>query len=168
MTGVPVRLIPIDDGDAGVAQTIGIMQRLVNDSLSDTTVIQAARNIVAGSGSRDYDAQAQAIRAWLLDHFTFVRDPFGQETIGTPKFQLDQIASQYYVQGDCDDVAVLAAALGKAVGMPAVFVTLGFDGPSGPFSHVYTALFGRTTWHSMDVTRPLLVPVTTRRAEWTV
>ncbi|MEE8177710.1 MAG: hypothetical protein V3T65_06925 [Acidobacteriota bacterium] len=57
-------------------------------------------------------------------------------------------------QVDCDDAAVLSAALGKAVGLKPRFVVLGFEGPTGPYRHVYTELFDGVAWTEMDVTRP--------------
>ncbi len=56
---------------------------------------------------------------------------------------------------DCDDAAILAAGLGKAVGLLARFVLVGFRSSRAPFSHVWTELRSPTggPWVEMDVTR---------------
>lgn len=95
-------------------------------------------------------------------HWRFVRDPTGIELLHRPERLLDQIAAGGYAIGDCDDAAILGAALGKAVGFSARFVVLGFFGPRGPFSHVYTELWTGTGWRELDITRTPQRPQTTR------
>lgn len=146
-------LLPVRFGDGGAADTVTIMQGMVDRAITDPGVIQEARQLVSQSGSRDHDGQISAIRAFLADHFLFVEDPLGHETIMDPRTQLDTIAQKYYVQGDCDDAATLGAGLGMAVGIPARFVTLGFHGPTGPYEHIYTELLGDSGWLDLDVTK---------------
>lgn len=85
----------------------------------------------------------------------FQPDPWGLETIREVPEMLQDVAVRGALQADCDDVAVLAAALGKAVGMKSRLVVFGFEGPRGPFAHVFTELYvGGGRWADMDVTRP--------------
>jgi transglutaminase-like putative cysteine protease len=72
------------------------------------------------------------------------------------------IAAQGYARGDCDDVAILGAALGKAAGFPARFVLLGFGGPMAPYQHVFTEIGTRQGWMNLDVTRPRHPPIPTK------
>jgi transglutaminase-like putative cysteine protease len=148
----------IAGGDLGALQTISRMRQLVNSSLTDPAVIQTARSVVALCPPRDINCRAQSIREWLSDHFQFENDPRGVELITTPRYLLDRIAARYYAQGDCDDAAILGAALGKAVGLRARFVILGFHRPAAPYSHVFTILRGAGVWHSLDVTKPARGP----------
>lgn len=148
-------------GDYGSQQTLQKMRSLVNASLSVPVVVETANSIAATVPPRDYLALAHAIRAWLQRNFHFVRDPVGVELLRDPVYQIRQWTTNGYISGDCDDAAVLGAALGKANGIGARFVAVGFA-PGGPLLHVYTILTGRRDGGigslgpgvDLDVTRP--------------
>lgn len=152
----------ISSGDYGSRQTLDRMAALVNASLSVPLVIETANGIAATVPPRDYYAIAQAIRAWLTRRFRFVRDPVGVELLRDPEYQLRQWMTNGYITGDCDDAAILGAALGKAVGIGGKFVAVGFR-PGGPLVHVFTVLTGRASGGigslgsgvDLDVTRPV-------------
>lgn len=133
------------------------MRRFAQGGSVDPVVRQLALAITDGIAGRSGEAQAAAIRAWLDQHVQFVRDPDGAELLIRPR----EAVSLLRLHGpplriDCDDVAVLAAALGKAVGLRARFVLVGF-GPRKPqpFRHVWTELSDpvRRYWIGTDVTR---------------
>lgn len=116
-----------------------------------------ATDIVAGLGGTNGVEQANAIRDWLDVHTEFLRDPDGVEMLHGPAWQIQRVWTQGRVLVDCDDVAMLAAALGKAVGLRARFVVVGFDSRNAPFRHVWAELSPRSRqpqWVDMDVTRP--------------
>lgn len=162
-----MKTTPMLGGDAGTAQTVAQMKSLVNQSLTDPVVVETARGLAAQNQPRDTDSQAETIKSYLSEHFMFVRDPNGVELLSTPRFMLDSINNRMYAQGDCDEAAILAAALGKAIGLQARFILLGFSGPTGPMAHVFTLLRGRSGWHNLDVTRPSVgfIPPATRVQE---
>ncbi len=136
-------------------QTLQRMRRLVNVSLADPLVIETARGIVEGAGlqGRDETGKYLAIRDWLDEHLSFLPDPLGVELLSTPRYMLTRIRQAQYVSGDCDDAAILGAALGKAVGLRAKFRALGFVSPRRPFQHVYTLLLVHGRWANLDTTR---------------
>ena len=69
----------------------------------------------------------------------------GQETVQTPEVTISQGA------GDCDDMAVLTAALATAMGYKFRFKTIGKDGPS----HVYTEILDpKKGWTVVDPASP--------------
>jgi transglutaminase-like putative cysteine protease len=156
-----IQTTPLLPGDQGTAQTLAAMRRLVNESLTDLKLRTVALQSVEGCG-RNLECQYRALRRWLVSHWQFVRDPSGIELIHRPERLLDQIRTQGYALGDCDDAAILGAALGKIVGFPARFVVLGFFGPSRPFSHVFTELWVTQSWCELDVTRTPQRPAVTR------
>jgi transglutaminase-like putative cysteine protease len=149
----PITLAWLPPGTPGSLATLQHMKALVNQGLADPVVIERARLVVRGEPPRDYDAHVFAIRLYLKEHVQFVSDPLGQETLATPRYLLDMIARHYVVQGDCDDAAILAATLAKAIGLRARFVILGFNTPGAPFTHVFTIVQGRTRWWNLDTTR---------------
>lgn len=156
--------VPLLPGDRGTIQTLDVMRRFVNEALTEPVVRNRAVQLTLGCG-QNLECQWAALRQWMAAHWRFVRDPSGVELVHRPERLLDQIGTGGYAIGDCDDAAVLGAALGKAVGFSAQFVVLGFLGSRGPFSHVYAELLTGTGWRELDITRTPRRPRTTRRKE---
>lgn len=151
-TSVTLEAMP--DGDVGTQEAVKRMAQYVNDARANPLVRLTAVAIVRDCGGRNADCQARAIRQYLDDHLSFIRDPAGLELFHTPEWQLLQIAKKAYIAVDCDDVAILGAALGKAIGLRARFVVIGFQGLRGPFSHIWAELLGdRGQWRELDITR---------------
>lgn len=153
----------IPSGRAGTEVTVKRMADAVRESLTDPTVRDTALAIIRGCPGRDYPCQVGALRRWLAARFRFRRDPHRLEWVVSPVRQLAYVRGQGFVEGDCDDAAVLAAALGEAVGFPARLAVLGFLGPAGPFGHVFTELGvssppAAAGWYELDVTRSLATP----------
>ncbi len=150
--------IPIPRGDRRTNATLFHMGRLADQGVRNPLTVRLATDIVAGIPWANVEGRAGAIRGWLEQVFTFQPDPYGVETVRTVSEMLSDLSTRGTVTGDCDDAAVLAAALGKAVGMRARFVVMGFDGRWAPFAHVFAQLGGFSgpgpAWAEMDITRP--------------
>ena len=140
-------------GDAGTRETLVRMRSLVNKSLVLPIVRGTAVGIVRPVVPRDRSGQIAAIRRFLGERIQFLRDPVGVELLHSPDWMLQEIGIRYYVTVDCDDVAILGAALGKAVGLKARFVAVAFYDPVAPYSHVWVELFDGGHWRDLDVTR---------------
>ncbi len=147
------RTFTILGGDFGSRQTLGKMRGLVNAALSQPLVVNSAKSIVAYCSAGDVECQAMQIGRWLAEHFQFVRDPFGVELLHEPRYMLQVIEARAFFQGDCDDAAVLGAALAKAVGLRARFRAIGFR-RGGLLSHVIADVMTPRGWVQYDVTRP--------------
>lgn len=126
------------------------MRRIVRAEYFAPIVRLTAENIVRGAGA-ERRGQVGLLRSWLIEHTRFVRDPIDLERVVTPKVQLARIRATGTALGDCDDVAVLAAALGMAVGLRARFVVIG-RAPHR-FEHVFTVLGDGRRWWELDITR---------------
>lgn len=131
------------------------MRELVAAGAVEPRVRAAAAEAIAGNS-----CSACGIRRWLGSRFRFLRDPTGIELLRGPVALLDDVARVGYALGDCDDAAVLGAALGRAAGLPARFVVFGWTGPDGPFTHVFAELGAGPRWIDLDVTRPYRLPPT--------
>lgn len=129
------------------------MRRLVNRGVQNPLTIRAA-SVIIGGVLRNRQAHAGAIRAWIDVKVRFQPDPYGMELLREVPEMLEDMARWGAAQVDCDDVAVLSAALGKAVGLRPRFVVLGFEGPVGWYRHVYTELSDGVAWTEIDVRRP--------------
>lgn len=146
--------IPSDD--AGTRLTLARMADLVNgpEGQADPLVNETAHQIVLRVPPRDTLGYARAIRAWARSRFRFVPDPLDVETLRSPHYMLshtDHLGG--LMMGDCDCAALLAA-LGKAIGLPARFVVLGFSSLDNAWGHVYAELGTDQGWLDLDVTKP--------------
>ena len=139
--------------------TLHEMQKHVRASLTDPMVWETARNIVVQVGPRDEVNQARAIRAWLADRFRFINDPIDVQNLTTPRYMLEKIGHVGFVQGNCADAAMLAAALCMAIRIPCSFIAVAFHTPTAPYQHVFTMAYPRDMHGAkeaieFDVTRP--------------
>lgn len=142
-------------GHAGIEATVRHMRRIGRRGAADEDVRARAREIAAGA--RSAESAAHRIRRYLHERVAFEFDPPGVELVRTPAYLVEKIAAQGYAAGDCDDVAVLGAALGMALGLPARYVLVGLT-PSEPFEHVYAELGTPSGWVELDTTKPAQMP----------
>lgn len=149
--------LPLPSGDFGTWLTLVKMRSMVNREFLNPVVRLTASNIVSNISGKDGLVQAQEIRGWLESHVDFLRDPDGVEMLHGPIWQIKQILSTGRLQVDCDDVAMLSAALGKSIGLRARFVVVAFDYSNAPYRHVWTELspYSVDAWTDMDITRPM-------------
>lgn len=132
------------------------MRRVVRAALREGPLLwQDAVDMVGGAGTAS--GAAWMIRAWLEERTVFLADPVGVETIRTPRLMIQTAELEGVAEGDCDDIAVLGAALGMAIGIPARFVLLAFQDP-GLYTHVYTELLTEAGPVELDTTRPAQMP----------
>lgn len=149
-----VHTISISAGDYGATQTADSMVRLIRQGAVMPIVRQTALQIVA-SDPRDQRIQAGTLKTWLHSRFRFVRDPFGAELLHTPEYLLRQLGRDGYVQGDCDDAAILGGALARSIGFRTRLIVVAFHDPRAPFSHVWVEIgdLNGKWWYELDVTR---------------
>ena len=118
-----LQVFSILGGDFGAMTTLAKMRAVANGGLVDPVVIETAHAVIENAGvlGRDEPGKAEAVREWLAEHLQFLPDPRGVELLQTPRYQVDRIRRLGFSTGDCDDAAILGAALGKAVGLRARF-----------------------------------------------
>ena len=144
----------IPPSHAGIDATVRHMARIATRSARSAEVREAAAEIVGpSSGAR----AADRVRDFLAANIRFQFDPPGVELIRTPELLLAQIRCDGVAVGDCDDVAVLGAALGMARGLRATYVLLAFH-DTDPYEHVYTELVTESGPVELDTTRPAHLP----------
>lgn len=110
-------------------------------------VREKALALVAGLPPKDWQAEMQAIFAFVRDRIRYVRDVAGVETVATPVKTLE------LGQGDCDDKTTLLAALLGTIGCETRFVALGFA--PGHYSHVILEAQCNGEWVPLDPTEPV-------------
>lgn len=141
-------------GDGGTYATLAKMRSLANQGAAIPLVRATAASLVMEADPNGI-LHARLIRGWLEDHVIFLRDLSTAEALYHPADLVLAIQRDGQVQCDCEDVAMLAAALGLSIGLRARFTVLAFR-PGGPFQHVYTELSDPAgqVWIDCDITRP--------------
>jgi hypothetical protein len=125
----------------GIQQTCERMQELVQACHFDPRLIvrRAAEQIVARTPGGDRLAESRAIFRWVRCHVRYTRDPAHLEYLQDPRQLLAVIDARWLAFGDCDDHAMLTAALALSLRIPVVWVLVArledLD-----FAHVYAAL----------------------------
>lgn len=155
------RLGTIPDGTAGAIATMKYMRQVVRDAIVDPAqrVRELALSIV---GRASYTDQARLLQQWVQGNIRYIHDPPDHELIQTPQYTLQQRA------GDCDDQAILLAALLTSLGHPlsdadyagikshpARFIAVGLSG--APLSHVLVQTKVGPRWLGAEtiIPRPL-------------
>ncbi len=138
--------IMLSDGPDGTDQTIQAMSRasMGQFGAGSPRIIDLARDIVAGVPERDQFGEVEAVHRFVMLHLRYVRDPLWYEAITMP----ETLAFERQ-QGDCDDHAVLEAALLGSLGIQTRFVTYAFKG-SPTMSHVALQAKVGNKWIPLD------------------
>lgn len=138
-------LAPLENGTAGVMQTLAVMRQLVRRYRTDMDVRRAATNVLFLTPERNGLHRASAIFEWVRDHIRYVPDVLDVETLHTP----DRVLASRI--GDCDDQSTLLAAMFESVGYPTRFVVEGYRDP-GQFEHVFVQVQVDGQWLTADPT----------------
>jgi len=93
---------------------------------------------------RNVDQIADAIYKWITSNINYVRDPWNIERIQSPDVTIRQKA------GDCDDHAILSAALLQSLGIQTGFRIVSRTGRT--YDHIYTVFRSPEGWKSFDTT----------------
>jgi len=147
-------VLPLPSGDAGIRATVSYMQSFARAASLDPVVRQTSVSIIEAKNPEW--SQARALSWWMAGRTTFLPDPTYGEALHDPRWVLDKILTTGRASVDCDDVAMLAAAMGLSIGLRARFVVVAFNSPQSPYSHIWTELGDprRGGWLPVDPTRP--------------
>lgn len=120
------------------------MATLARKAQSDASWISFAATFSSG----DVGTRVRAIDSWCRDHYRY-RDE-SEEIVRSPEFMLQDLASQGFVEGDCDDIATFIVAILKTLGIPARLFAMQSQ-PGGTYDHVFAEGYGGT-WIPIDPT----------------
>lgn len=144
--------VPLQDGEAGTAQTIDVMRKLVDDALADQNFVNFFGNVVRAERPFDEMGELRAIYDWFRRNIRFVRDPLTKEKLYPPT-ELLKIRF-----GDCDDVSMAIMAAITAIGFPGRWITISTNAENPrEFTHIYTQAespAGSGNWVTLDTARP--------------
>ncbi len=149
LSSVPIKIFrqKLSAGEAGVAETLGAMRRLVQQGKKNINVRLTALQLVEGLPQKDFVGEVRALHRFVRDRMRYVKDISGVETLHTPERLLE------IGQGDCDDKSVLLASLLESLGHPTRFAAIGFL--PGHFSHVLVETKLGKKWLPLETTEPV-------------
>ena len=151
VSGFKITTGKLPPGDAGVRKTVAIMAQLAQAGALRRDVRETAINIIRSAGTAPHDTcgELEALFAFVRDQVRFTGDVAGVETLQAPHYTLSVMA------GDCDDRAVLLAALARSVGISASLkfrVIAANPARPGTYSHVYVVANVRGKEFALDPT----------------
>jgi len=139
-------LAALPDGEAGVRATLNIMRAIKNAYKKLPSTRNLAISIIRDLPQKSFVRQIHLLHEYVRDRISYVRDIAGVETVQTPDVTLNLRA------GDCDDKAVLLAALLESIGHPTRFVAIGTS--EDHYSHVFVETKVGSKWLALDPTEP--------------
>lgn len=128
------------------------MRSFVADAQRDPTLRGAVVEILHGLPARNARLELSTLLDFVRDRVRYQADPLDVEFVQSPARLLDAIRRSGTAAGDCDDMAVLLAALVETAGYPTRFRVQGRPGQD--FSHVVIeAQEPAGAWVTLDPTR---------------
>ncbi len=110
------------------------MKALIINSVYSQKPRQVATDLIRSETVSNPTIFTQALKNWLSIHVDIV-DEFEELLIG-PERMIDEIWGSGRAFGDCDDVAMLAAAILASIGA-SVQLVAAFPQPDGSYAHVF-------------------------------
>ncbi len=124
---------------------------------SDPTIRRKSLELGTAWGSGGPRDAARNIAAYVRNNVTLVDEP--DELLVDPTLMLEEIETRGVTHGDCDDAAMLVAALLRSIGLPVRFKAVQAT-PDGSFGHVFTEYLltdeDWSRWVPLDTTIPMI------------
>jgi hypothetical protein len=129
------------------------MAELTRQSLTDYRIRNLSTKLLHLFYATTYIEWVQSVHAHMQTVFSFVGEP--DEMLMTPSRMMDELDARSMIFGDCDDVAMLIAALAISIGLQARFRAV-FESEDGYFQHVFAEVkLPDERWIEIDPTAPL-------------
>lgn len=134
-----VELFDIPTGNAGLQIKLERLRSMVDAATSDPAWRDFVLGQVRNVREKDYDGEARAVSRFVRK-MRYTRDPAGVELFTEPREMARRIVAGNGF-GDCDDAALLGAAMLETLGHPCRFVVGGHRGAqlgSPAWAHIWT------------------------------
>jgi hypothetical protein len=128
----------LPDGELGNLATVQFLVKLARKRAKHPVVRQLALNIIrhAGTKSMFYKDESLAIGNFVKNKMSYVKDIANVETVHDPLTMIDKI-QRGTASTDCDDHALLVAALLLSIGHRPVFRIVRYQKGSPSYNHIY-------------------------------
>lgn len=134
-----LRAVDLPPGDAGTLETLNQMGHLVREGIEREPRLHALAQRLA-AGGRSTAERLTAVYDWLAASYRFKDDTRGYEHIRGVSDQLDQLQRDGVIAADCDDLAIMGAAILRAMGLASGFGVIAAS-VTGPYKHVFPCAF---------------------------
>ena len=123
------------------------MHLLIVNSVQNETFRQFAIQISVGRQDK-----VVAVYNWVKTNVHYIPDPENVEWFTSPAKMVEKYRQGYILAGDCDDHALLNAALLKVLGYQARVALVAFEG--NDITHAYAEVYSPTLqrWIAVDTT----------------
>lgn len=135
MSRYPRRVRWLAGGDSFTVETLHEMGALAVEGASEPRLVTIARNMLASNGGASVLSLVTLVYDWLTRFYRYKDDPPDAEWLTGVQAQMDQLEEAGFIEGDCDDRAILAAALLRAMGARSGFVVVA-KSETGAWVHV--------------------------------
>jgi len=123
------------------------MATLAREGMQDIDIRTQAVRLCHGIVQKNLRAEACTVLNYVRDRVRYVRDIRGTEVLQIPRLTMQD-------GGDCDDKAMLIAALLGSIGHATRFVAVAYM--ANMYSHVWVQTqVGRGVWLDLEATEPL-------------
>jgi hypothetical protein len=141
----------LNDASPDASQILSYLTTFRNDFQTDPTIRVFAANLLKLAGvvsDNDVPGQVSVFFCWVKDNMKYLADPTGVEFVISPKRLIEDIATDGFAYGDCDDHCLLFGTLLGAVGVTNQFVAVKLFDPVD-FDHVIVSV--KMDWGWMDL-----------------
>lgn len=142
------RFSRVSDDAIGTRDTLDAMIVLTNRARTSMPVREAALRATRNTDGKNALDMARGVQAWVKGNIGYIPDPHDYEMLTDPEILLQAGA------GDCDDQAMLVAAMLASIGFKVRFVAIGTTMPD-QFTHVFTQAHIGPDWLSVETTEPV-------------
>jgi hypothetical protein len=142
----------LGEGINGNLETIEVMKKMAREYSRHDLVKRLATNILhyKNINSHHYLDEARAIGEFVKKHIRYVKDPVGTESLQAPDMMIRMMKDVGYAMGDCDDMALLTAALLMSVGIRPRFRAVRYKEGQGNFNHIYVVVYENNVSNSSN------------------
>lgn len=141
--------IQVPAGYAGTKDVVALMGDLVQRGLQHPRIRARAKSLVNGLAPGDFLNRVAAVWQFVLGRITYVGNPLGTQHLTAPE-TLDEEIDAGDAAECCASISVYAASLLASIGIPSVFVIVGFD-PKQPdtFQHCYLEVLDKRSHQTL-------------------
>lgn len=123
------------------------MVKLTKAAKADPEIHALSRHLVAQVPGKSWGQEVNTIFRFVRDTIRYTLDPAGWEGLQTP------VQTLKMKSGDCDDQAMLVAALLESIGHKCRFVAVKVDN-SPQYCHVFAQTKIGPNWITLETTEP--------------
>lgn len=148
---MPIKSQILLPGAWGAKQTLSEMRRLVVEAIHSQLPRNFALHLIGHGAACNPDTFVSIFKSWVLMHVTII-DEF-EELLISPIRMIHDAVVNGQAYGDCDDIAMLAAAVLSSIGA-STQLQARFKQDDGSFAHVFCQYQFpyQDTWRDFDPT----------------